>query len=150
MSIYDIPGIVRESLPQAATPTNGHAGFRCTGIWLFNRGIFQYCDFAPSLVTDCLLPPSAVPPLRATSSNRATFRCASSNSTTSSDRATFLLCVSLKTINLWDGYRRLLTRSYLATSQSRSQKRMCKRQETTLHCHPYRNSCEGGIRDIKQ
>ncbi|CAM4613171.1 unnamed protein product [Leuciscus chuanchicus] len=41
-------------------PTNGQAG--CTGIWPFNREIFQECEFAPSLVTDRPLPPSAVPP----------------------------------------------------------------------------------------
>lgn len=62
MSIYDIPSIVKASLPLAATPTNGQAGFKCTGIWPFNREIFQESDFAPSLVTDRPLPPSSLPP----------------------------------------------------------------------------------------
>ena len=52
MTIYDIPGIVKTTLPGATTPTNIQAGFRCTGIWAYNPDIFQECDFAPSLVTN--------------------------------------------------------------------------------------------------
>ncbi|KAJ8359376.1 hypothetical protein SKAU_G00159010 [Synaphobranchus kaupii] len=51
-SIYDIPAIVAQALPQAATPRNITAGFRCTGIWTINPAIFSSEDFAPSLVTD--------------------------------------------------------------------------------------------------
>ncbi|KAK7171404.1 hypothetical protein R3I93_003875 [Phoxinus phoxinus] len=66
MTIYDIPGIVKESLPVSATPSNVQEGFRCTGIWPFKRDIFKDHEFSPSLVTDRpLLPtsgsPSAVP-----------------------------------------------------------------------------------------
>ncbi|XP_016366168.1 uncharacterized protein LOC107706847 [Sinocyclocheilus rhinocerous] len=52
MSIYDIPAIVRDSFPMAATPSDIQAGFRCTGIWPFNRDIFSDAYFAPSCVTD--------------------------------------------------------------------------------------------------
>ncbi|KAJ8349138.1 hypothetical protein SKAU_G00277270 [Synaphobranchus kaupii] len=52
VSIYDIPAIVAQALPQAATPRNITAGFRCTGIWPINPAIFSFEDFAPSFVTD--------------------------------------------------------------------------------------------------
>lgn len=52
MTIYDLPGIVKSSLPLATTPNNIIAGFSCTGIWPFNREIFRDSDFAPSTVTD--------------------------------------------------------------------------------------------------
>ena len=60
MTIYDLPGIVKSSLPRAASPGNIQAGFACTGIWPFNRDIFSESDFAPSSVTD--RPPPAVTP----------------------------------------------------------------------------------------
>ncbi|XP_058231649.1 uncharacterized protein si:rp71-1d10.8 [Hemibagrus wyckioides] len=63
MSIYEIPGIVRLALPLAATPANVQSGFRCTGIWPFNREVFQDVDFAPSLVTDHPPPSTAAPPV---------------------------------------------------------------------------------------
>lgn len=44
LSIYDIPGIVRLALPLAGTPANVQSGFRCTGIWPFNRKVFQDID----------------------------------------------------------------------------------------------------------
>lgn len=52
MTIYNIPGIIRNALPQAITPQNIMSGFRCTGIWPFDRQIFTEEDFAPSTVTD--------------------------------------------------------------------------------------------------
>ncbi|KAJ8366024.1 hypothetical protein SKAU_G00148550 [Synaphobranchus kaupii] len=71
-TIYDLPGIVAEALPQAATPQNIMAGFRCTGIWPFNDAVFTEADFAPSYVADrpagTTLPTAAldVPTLAAT------------------------------------------------------------------------------------
>lgn len=52
MTIYDIPGIVVQTLPLAATPTNIMSGFRVSGIFPFNRNIFQPEEFAPNSVTD--------------------------------------------------------------------------------------------------
>ena len=56
MSIYDIPFIVEEDLPLAMTPSNILSGFQITGIFSFNRNIFQDIDFAPSIVTDRVIP----------------------------------------------------------------------------------------------
>nr|CAH7746659.1 unnamed protein product [Callosobruchus chinensis] len=52
MTIYDIPSIIKIAMPVALTQANIQAGFRNTGIFPFNRDIFQEVDFAPSLVTD--------------------------------------------------------------------------------------------------
>lgn len=52
MTIYDIPAIVKVSLPSAITRQNIMSGFAVTGIWPFNRNIFTDVDFAPSYVTD--------------------------------------------------------------------------------------------------
>lgn len=52
MTIYDIPGIVTTAMPLAMTPSNIQAGFRNTGIYPYNRSLFQEIDFAPSFVTD--------------------------------------------------------------------------------------------------
>ena len=52
MTIYDIPGIVRTTLPTAVTQRNIQAGFQCTGIWPYHPNIFQDSDFAPSQVTN--------------------------------------------------------------------------------------------------
>ena len=52
VSIYDIPGIVKLSLPNAATPKNIQAGFKKTGIWEFNKNVFSEEDFLCSSVTD--------------------------------------------------------------------------------------------------
>ncbi|XP_065172178.1 uncharacterized protein, partial [Atheta coriaria] len=52
MSIYDIPGIIKTAMPQAFTQANIQAGFSKTGIYPFNRNLFQEIDFAPSFVTD--------------------------------------------------------------------------------------------------
>lgn len=52
MSIYDIPSIINTAMPLAFTQANIQAGFRKTGIFPFNRDVFQEIDFAPSFVTD--------------------------------------------------------------------------------------------------
>lgn len=53
MTIHDLPGMVKDSLPSALNPVNIMSGFRSTGmIWPLNPGIFQDSDYAPSYVTD--------------------------------------------------------------------------------------------------
>ncbi|KAB0802688.1 hypothetical protein PPYR_04874 [Photinus pyralis] len=52
MSIYDIPGLVRDALPLATTPKNIQSGFRVSGIWPLNRLIFTDDEFLTSAVTD--------------------------------------------------------------------------------------------------
>lgn len=61
MTIYDIPSIVKQSLPLALTQSNIVAGFICTGICPFNRDIFTELDFAPSYVTDRPAPDDTTP-----------------------------------------------------------------------------------------
>ena len=64
MSIYDVPGIVKNAWPASITPSNIMAGFSCTGIEPFNRNIFDASDFSPSQVTDRPAPTNtnATPP----------------------------------------------------------------------------------------
>jgi hypothetical protein len=52
MTIYDIPSIVNQSLPNALTPKNMKYGFLVTGLWPFNTDIFTDEDFLPSAVAD--------------------------------------------------------------------------------------------------
>lgn len=52
MNIYHLPGLVQKALPLAATSSNIQAGFRCSGIYPFNRFIFADHEFAPAEVTD--------------------------------------------------------------------------------------------------
>lgn len=52
MSIYDIPLILKEALPFAATPNNIQKGFAVAGIWPYNREVFQDDEFLPSEVTN--------------------------------------------------------------------------------------------------
>lgn len=52
MTIYDIPKLVAEALPLAATAKNIISGFQKTGIYPFDENIFTEDDFAPSYVTD--------------------------------------------------------------------------------------------------
>ena len=52
VSIYDIPQICPQAWDRAATPTNVKSGFRCTGIWPFDKTIFTDEDYLSSQVTD--------------------------------------------------------------------------------------------------
>jgi hypothetical protein len=52
MTIYEIPGIIAQAFPLAATPSNIIAGYKTCGICPFNRDIFQDHDYMPSSVTD--------------------------------------------------------------------------------------------------
>lgn len=52
MTIYEIPELVKQALPLAATPNNITAGFMVSGIYPFNPNIFTNIDFMPSYVTD--------------------------------------------------------------------------------------------------
>ncbi|XP_045216004.2 uncharacterized protein LOC123566172 isoform X2 [Mercenaria mercenaria] len=52
MTIYDIPGILRITLPKAATPLNIIRGFEVSGIVPYNPDVFTDFDFAPSYVID--------------------------------------------------------------------------------------------------
>lgn len=52
MTIYDIPGIVNSSLHLAVSPGNIKSGFQVSGIYPFNRDIFQDEDFMGAYVTD--------------------------------------------------------------------------------------------------
>lgn len=52
MTIYEIPGIIAQAFPLAATPSNIVAGYKTCGICPFNRDIFQEHDYMPSSVTD--------------------------------------------------------------------------------------------------
>ena len=56
MTIYHIPGIVKNALPRAASNSNVQAGFQCTGIFPFSESIFEEHEFSPSGVTDRELP----------------------------------------------------------------------------------------------
>ncbi|XP_047118526.1 MFS-type transporter clz9-like [Schistocerca piceifrons] len=51
-TIYDIPGIIKTAMPLAFTQSNIQAGFCKTGIYPYNRNVFQETDFASSFVTD--------------------------------------------------------------------------------------------------
>ncbi|XP_030767133.1 uncharacterized protein LOC115890910 [Sitophilus oryzae] len=68
MTIYNIPSIVTTAFPMALTSSKIQAGFRCTGIFLFNRHIFTAIDYAPSYVTDR---PAAAAELRKDEVNKA-------------------------------------------------------------------------------
>lgn len=51
-SIYDIPGVVKQALPNATNPANVMSGFSATGIMPFNPEVFTEADFLSSYVTD--------------------------------------------------------------------------------------------------
>ena len=52
MTIHMLPAMVSYAFPKAFTPTNIVAGFRCTGIFPYDRNIFTDVDFMPSSVSD--------------------------------------------------------------------------------------------------
>lgn len=52
MTIYDLPGIAKESWPKAAQPSKITKGFEVSGVFLFNNEIFTDTEFAHSTVTD--------------------------------------------------------------------------------------------------
>ena len=52
LTIYDIPSVMKDSLPRAVTIANVCSGFECTGIFPYNRNVFFESMFAPSAVTD--------------------------------------------------------------------------------------------------
>ncbi|XP_059928852.1 uncharacterized protein LOC132472972 [Gadus macrocephalus] len=52
ISIYDVPSIVAEALPKAATVNNITSGFSSPGIWPFNPSAFEEKDFAGAYSTD--------------------------------------------------------------------------------------------------
>ena len=58
ITIYDVPSIVAEALPEAATVKNITSGFSSPGIWPFKPSAFQEKDLARSYATDCP-PPQA-------------------------------------------------------------------------------------------
>ncbi|KAF2887044.1 hypothetical protein ILUMI_19129 [Ignelater luminosus] len=51
LTIYDLPEIYIKAWDKAATPINIRSGFRCTGIWPFDKNIFTKEDFMCSYVT---------------------------------------------------------------------------------------------------
>lgn len=52
MTIYDVAELAGKALPKASTPSNIMSGFRVSGIFPFNRNVFEDWEFAPSNVTD--------------------------------------------------------------------------------------------------
>ncbi len=52
MSIYDVPGIIKDAWPAATIPNNILKGFEVTGIMPFNPDRFSLTDYAPALTTD--------------------------------------------------------------------------------------------------
>jgi DDE superfamily endonuclease/helix-turn-helix, Psq domain len=52
VTVYHIPSLVSKALPRAATSPNIVSGFRCAGIFPFDRFVFEEDDFLPSSVTD--------------------------------------------------------------------------------------------------
>ncbi|XP_074031737.1 uncharacterized protein [Leptinotarsa decemlineata] len=52
MNIYDIPTVLKDAFPLAATPINIKKGFFVTGIWPFNREIFLDDEFLPAEITN--------------------------------------------------------------------------------------------------
>ena len=52
MTIHVLPAMVAYAFPKAFTPANITAGFRCTGIYPFDRNVFSDLHFMPSTVSD--------------------------------------------------------------------------------------------------
>ncbi|XP_032677452.1 uncharacterized protein LOC116847013 isoform X4 [Odontomachus brunneus] len=57
VSIYDIPGIVRNILPMVLTPLNIMAGFENTGIYPLKQKAFMDADFVSADATDRAVSP---------------------------------------------------------------------------------------------
>ena len=55
MTIHVLPAMAAYAFPKAFTPQNITAGFRCTGIYPFDRNVFTDFDFMPPTVSDCPL-----------------------------------------------------------------------------------------------
>lgn len=56
MSIYDIPTVLKDSFSLGVSPHNIQKGFNVTGIWPYNRDVFQDDEFLPAEVTNRPLP----------------------------------------------------------------------------------------------
>lgn len=52
VQIYDIPKMALTAWDRAATPENIKSGFRCTGIFPYDRNVFKEQDFLSSSVSD--------------------------------------------------------------------------------------------------
>lgn len=52
MTIYDVPGIINQTIHLAASPANIKAGFQVSGIFPYNKNIFPPEEFMPSYSTD--------------------------------------------------------------------------------------------------
>lgn len=52
LSIFDLSPLCALAWDRAATPVNVKSGFRCTGIWPYDRNVFSEEDFLTSYVTD--------------------------------------------------------------------------------------------------
>ena len=52
LATYEIPQLVNQAFIRAMNPLNILSGFQATGIFPYNREVFQDIDYAPALVTD--------------------------------------------------------------------------------------------------
>lgn len=54
-TIYDLPSVTSNALVNAATPKNIMNGFSVSGVWPFNRNVFDDDEYAPPTVTNIVL-----------------------------------------------------------------------------------------------
>lgn len=54
-TIYDLSSVTSNALVNAATPKNIVNGFSVSGVWPFNRNVFNDDEYAPSTVTNIVL-----------------------------------------------------------------------------------------------
>lgn len=59
VTIYDLPGVIAKAFPKSFTNGNIVSRFQETGIFPFNRDVFDDIAFMPSYVTDRPEPPTA-------------------------------------------------------------------------------------------
>jgi len=80
MTIYNIVQCFGEAYPSAFTPRNILSGFRATGIWPFNRHVFDSDRYIAADVTDrdCQLPASDMVAATGTTDGAVTVSCSSS------------------------------------------------------------------------